>query len=66
MTIREFKEAARTRLVYQRGPNDTGGWERDSDWRGVLCKARSWAQVTEALPSLHPMIAIAANDGERP
>ena len=35
---------------YQRGPNDTAGYERDNEIRNTVARARAWAQVENAVP----------------
>ncbi len=41
--------------IYQRGPNDTSGHQRDQEWRADVRRARGWAQLSEALPIGHPL-----------
>ena len=66
-TVRSYKAAILAQNVYQRGPGDTSGHERDVAWRREVRKAKTWADLTSAVYCVGgDWTAIASNDGRRP
>ena len=66
-TIRGFKQEVLMQTVYQRGPGDTSGHERDVEWRKAVRKAKTWDALTDAVYCVGGRwTEIAANDGCRP
>lgn len=54
-SFQAVKSLCWTAALYQRGPNDTSGHQRDQEWRADVRRARGWAQLSEALPIGHPL-----------
>ena len=66
-TIRTFKKEVLMQTVYQRGPGDTSGHERDVEWRKEVRKAKTWDDLTSAVYCVGGRwTGIAANDGRLP
>lgn len=66
-TISQFKAAVLTQTVYQDGPGDISGHERDKTWRQAVRKAKTWGALTDAVYCVGGRwTEIAANDGCRP
>ena len=54
-SFKDVKAEVLQYAVYQRGPSDTSGYERDREWRREARSARGWEALADALPLNHKL-----------